>query len=135
MTQIENGMIVGAEKYDPQCRDVKERRCAICKEWWPESSLIHYQETGDWVCPECRVQYLREQGADFVEDYIDAHQMEYYEGWWWTGQSADEQLKAIKLAYLTSITDPAEIEPLARDRVEFCQDAEDFLEFVEDKLK
>ena len=48
---LENGMIVGAEKYDPQCRDVKERRCAICREWWPESSLIHYQETGDLVCP------------------------------------------------------------------------------------
>ena len=53
-----------------------------------------------------------------MEDYIGAHQMEYYAGWWWT-----------------SITDPVEIEPLARDRVEFCQDAEDFLEFVEDKLK
>lgn len=135
MTQIENGMIVGAEKYDPQCRDVKERRCAICKEWWPESSLIHYQETGDWVCPECRVQYLREQGADFVESYIDAHQMEYYAGWWWTSQTAEEQLKVIKMAYLNSITDPVEIEPLARDRVEFCQDAEDFLEFVEGKIR
>ena len=50
-------------------------------------------------------------------------------------QSADEQLNVIKLAYLAIITDPVEIDPLARDRVEFCQDAEDFLEFVEDKIK
>ena len=26
MTQIENGMIVGAEKYDPQCQDIKMQR-------------------------------------------------------------------------------------------------------------
>ena len=70
-----------------------------------------------------------------MEDYIGAHQMEYYAGWWWTSQSAEEQLKVIKLAYLESITDPVEIEPLARDRVEFCQDAEDFLEFVEAQIK
>ena len=134
MTQIENGMIVGAEKYDPQCQDIKMQRCTVCREMWPQGDLTYYAGTGDWVCPDCRMQYLREQGADFVESYIDAHQMEYYAGWWWTSQSAEEQLKVIKMAYLSSITDPVEIEPLARDRVEFCQDAEDFLEFVEEKL-
>lgn len=135
MTQIENGMIVGAEKYDPQCQDVKMQRCTVCHEMWPQGDLTYYAGTGDYVCPECRVQYLREQGADFVEDYIGAHQMEYYAGWWWTGQSAEEQLKVIKMAYLSRITDPVEIDPLARDRVEFCQDAEDFLEFVEGKIR
>lgn len=39
------------------------------------------------------------------------------------------------MAYLSSITDPVEIDPLARDRVEFCQNAEDFLEYVEDRIK
>lgn len=134
MTQIENGMIVGAEKYDPQCQHVRMQRCTVCHEMWPQGDLILYSGTGDYVCPECRVQYLREQGANFVESYIDAHQMEYYARWW-TSQSPEEQLKVVKLAYLISITDPVEIEPIARDRVEFCEDAEDFLEFVEDKLK
>ena len=122
MVQIENGMIVGAEKYDPQCQDVKMQRCTVCHEMWPQGDLTYYTGTGDWVCPDCRMQYLREQGADFVESYIESHQMDYY-------------ANVIKLAYLASITDPAEIEPLARDRVEFCQDAEDFLEFVEEQLK
>ena len=135
MTQIENGMIVGAEKYDPQCQDIKMQRCTVCHEMWPQGDLTYYAGTGDYVCPECRVQYLREQGANFVEDYIVAHEMDYYAGWWWTSQSDDEQLKVIKLAYLKSITDPAKIESLARDWVEFCREAEDFLEFVEDKLK
>ena len=32
MTQIETGMIVGAEKYDLQCQDVKMQRCTVCHE-------------------------------------------------------------------------------------------------------
>ena len=78
MVQIENGMIVGAEKYDPQCQDIKMQRCTVCHEMWPQGDLTYYAGTGDWVCPDCRMQYLREQGADFVESYIESHQMDYY---------------------------------------------------------
>lgn len=132
---LENGMIVGAEKYDPQCQDVIERRCAICKEWWPESSLIHYQETGDLVCPECRVQYLREQGADFVERYVESHPVDYYIGWWWKGLTEAEKLRAVKMVYWYYLTKSMKFDVFAKDRVEFCEDAENFLEFVEDKIK
>ena len=41
MTQIENGMIVGAERYDPQCQDVKMQRCTVCHEMWPQGDLTY----------------------------------------------------------------------------------------------
>lgn len=51
---FENGMIVGAERHDPQCRDIECRgcecsRCTCCELWVPDDELITFGN-GDRVC-------------------------------------------------------------------------------------
>ena len=36
---IENGMIVGAERHDPQCQDVECSRCDTCDQWVPDTEI------------------------------------------------------------------------------------------------
>ena len=135
MTQIENGMIVGAEKYDPQCQDIKMHRCTVCLEMWPQGDLTYYSGTSDWVCPECRMQYLREQGADFVEDYIESHPEDYYIGWWWASLTKYEKLRAVKKVYWETLSKSMKIDPIMKDRVEFCEWEDGFTDYVEAQIK
>ena len=135
MTQIENGMIVGAERYDPQCKDVKMQRCTVCHEMWPQGDLTYYAGTGDWVCPDCRIQYLREQGADFVESYIESHPVDYYIGWRWAGLTESEKLRAVKKVYWETLSKSMKIDPIIKDRVEFCEWEDGFTDYVEAQIK
>ena len=66
---IENGMIVGAERYDPQCQDVECSRCDTCDQWVPDTEIAVFGN-GDRVCNDCLHDYLESQGADFVPGYI-----------------------------------------------------------------
>ena len=135
MTQIENGMIGGAEKYDPQCQDVKMQRCTVCHKMWPQGDLTYYAGTGDWVCPDCRMQYLREQGADFVEGYIESHPADYYIGWWWAGLTESEKLRSVKKVYWETLSKSMKIDPIIKDRVEFCEWEDGFTDYVEAQIK
>ena len=39
---LENGMIIGAESYDPQCREVAQGKCAHCKQTVPVYELTEF---------------------------------------------------------------------------------------------
>ena len=134
MTQIENGMIVGAEKYDPQCQDIKMQRCTVCHEMWPQGDLTYYAGTGDWVCPECRVRYLREQGADFVNEYIRQNEWDFYANWLFANADREEQLRVIKAGYLAENTNPIRHDYMESQKVDFCKEDDGFLQFVKEKL-
>lgn len=130
---LENGMIVGAESYDPQCKEVAQGKCAHCKQTVPVYELTEFAN-GERVCGDCEAAYLRLNGADFVEPYIEEHHEEYYKDWWWDNLCVAEQLKHIKLAYLSQILEPSDAEEQAKDRVCFCEESDDFLQFVKEKL-
>ncbi len=134
MTQIENGMIVGAEKYDLQCQDVKMQRCTVCHEMWPQGDLTYYAGTGDWVCPDCRMQYLREQGADFVNEYIRQNEWDFYANWLFANADREEQLRVIKAGYLAENTNPIRHDYMESQKVDFCEEDDGFLQFVKEKL-
>lgn len=134
MTQIENGMIVGAEKYDPQCQDVKMQRCTVCHEMWPQGDLTYYAGTGDYVCPDCRMQYLREQGADFVNEYIRQNEWDFYANWLFANADREEQLRVIKAGYLAENTNPIRHDYMESQKVDFCKEDDGFLQFVKEKL-
>lgn len=134
MTQIENGMIVGAERYDPQCQDVKMQRCTVCHEMWPQGDLTYYAGTGDWVCPDCRMQYLREQGADFVNEYIRQNEWDFYANWLFANADREEQLRVIKAGYLAENTNPIRHDYMESQKVDFCEEDDGFLQFVKEKL-
>lgn len=130
---LENGMIVGAESYDPQCKEVAQGKCAHCKQTVPVYELTEFAN-GERVCGDCEAAYLRLNGADFVEPYIEEHQKDYYKHWWWDNLCFEEQLKHIKLAYLSQILEPSDADDLAADKFEFCEESDDFLQFVREKL-
>lgn len=131
---LENGMIVGAEKYDPQCQDVKMQRCTVCHEMWPQEDLTYYAGTGDWVCPDCRMQYLREQGADFVSEYIRQNEWDFYANWLFANADREEQLRVIKAGYLAENTNPIRHDYMESQKIDFCKEDDGFLQFVEEKL-
>lgn len=130
---LENGMIVGAESYDPQCREVAQGKCAHCKQTVSVYELTEFAN-GERVCGDCEAAYLRLNGADFVEEYVEEHQKDYYKHWWWDNLCFEEQLKHIKLAYLSQILEPSDADDLASDRTEFCKESDDFLQFVRERL-
>lgn len=130
---LENRMIVGAESYDPQCREPQKGYCVQCRQMVPVYELTEFAN-GERVCRDCEAAYLRLNGADFVEPYIEEHQKDYYKHWWWDNLCFEEQLKHIKLAYLSQILEPSDADDLAADKFEFCEESDDFLQFVREKL-
>ena len=130
---IENGMIVGAESYDPQCREPQKGYCVQCRQMVPVYELTEFAN-GERVCGDCEAAYLRLNGADFVEPYIEEHQEEYYREWWWDNLTPSQQLREIKIVYLAQILKPSDADDLAVDKFEFCEESDDFLQFVREKM-
>lgn len=130
---IENGMIIGAERYDPQCQDVECSRCDACDQWTPDSDMVVFSN-GDKVCSDCLHDYLESQGADFVPGYIAQNEADFWLNWMFANADREEQLRVVKAGYL------AELKPLQHDyieqqKVDFCRDDAEFLEYVRRELK
>lgn len=100
---IENGMIVCTEFYDAQCREPQKGYCVHCKQLVPVDELTEFM-SGDRVCNDCLHDYLEVQGADFVNEYIQQNEWEFYGSWWFTGLDREEQLRVIKAGYLVENT-------------------------------
>ena len=73
---LENGMIVGAESCDPQCREAQKGYCVQCKHLVPVHELTEFAN-GERVCDDCLHDYLETQGADFVNEYIRQNEWEF----------------------------------------------------------
>ena len=130
---LENGMIVGAESCDPQCREPQKGYCVHCKQMVPMQELTEFAN-GERVCTDCLTEYLKLNGADFVPEYIAEHLEEYLKDWWFKNLSPKEQIEVLKAGYLAASLTETEHEYLAQDRVDFCQEDEGFLPFVKEKL-
>lgn len=102
---FENGMVVGAERHDPQCRDIECSRCTCCKLWVPDDELVAFSN-GDRVCNDCLYDYLSNQGADFVPGYIAEHEADFWLDWMFEGADEEEKLRVITAGYLAEMLDP-----------------------------
>lgn len=130
---LENGMIVGAERHDPQCRDIECSRCTCCKLWVPDDELITFSN-GDRVCNDCLYDYLSNQGTDFVPGYIAEHEADFWLRWMFEGADEEEKLRVITAGYLAEMLDPEKNELIQREKAEFCRHSEDFLDYVKEGL-
>lgn len=131
---IENGIITSAEYYDPQCREPKHGYCVHCKQLVPVDELTTFT-SGDTVCNDCLHDYLELQGADFVNEYIQQNEWEFYGSWWFTGLDREEQLRVIKAGYLAENINSAQHDYLESQKVDFCKEDDGFLEFVKERLE
>lgn len=130
---LENGMIVGAERVDMQCREVEQGFCAHCKELVPVQELTAFAN-GERVCKDCMNAYLELNGADFVEEYISENEWAFYGDWRFNSLTQSEQLRELKAGCLMQNTLPKQRDELEKQKAEFCLNSEDFLEFVRGKL-
>lgn len=116
---IENGMIVGAERHDPQCQDVECSRCDTCDQWVPDTEIAVFGN-GDRVCNDCLHDYLESQGADFVPGYIAQNEAEFWPDWLFANADPDEQLRVVKAGYLAEGLKPLQKEYIEQQKVDFC---------------
>lgn len=135
---IENGMIVGAERYDPQCQDTECRdcecsRCSCCSQWVPDNELTAFSN-GDRVCVDCLHDYLEKQGADFVPEYIAQNEADFWLSWLFANADREEQLRVVKAGYLAEALKPLQKEYIEEQKADFCRDDAEFLEYVKEAL-
>lgn len=130
---IENGMIVGAERHDPQCQDVECSRCDVCDQWTPDNDMVVFSN-GDKVCNDCLHDYLESQGADFVPEYIAQNEADFWLKWLFTNADRDEQLRVVKAGYLAEALKPLQKEYIEEQKADFCRDDTEFLEYVKEAL-
>lgn len=129
---IENGMIVGADRHDPQSWRQERRICVRCGEDIPAEEIIKLGD--DHVCRDCLRDYLLDNGADFVEDFIHENEKEYYMDWWWGGLDDDERLRMVRYVYEFYYLPECMRDKRADDRAEFCRDDDRFPEYVKGQL-
>lgn len=132
MTQIENGMLFGT---DPQDSPMPYR----CSECGDGCSHVTEFRSGEKICDDCKPHYLDANGGDFVEDYIDRHEPEYFKTWWFDNLELSEKMSIIKAEYyqqesLESRLGVSDEYRLAADRAEFCAESDGFQRYVELRL-
>lgn len=123
------------ESYDPASKEIICGICCHCKDKVPVNELTEFA-SGDRVCRDCMMEYLKSMGDDFVEDYIadsKENQWAYLFEWWFKELDKSEQLDILKAGYLKRL-DVLEADRLAADRAEFCKEQEDYTDFVKEKL-
>lgn len=131
---IENGMIVGAESWDPQCQDIECSRCNVCKQWVPDNEITEFFG-GDKVCKECIGDYLIKNSPEFEEPFVKEHLPEYVREWWKHCLDRDERDDMMLKMYYAFRLNPENTDRLKEDRHCFCRSHAEFLDYVEEGLK
>lgn len=124
---IENGMISSTWHYTNYMPGTV--LCDMCHQRVDEGDTTHFNSTGETVCVDCMGEYLRNNGGDFINDYISEHEKEYYLDWWFKSLTDEEKISVLKNAYKHE--DKGE---MAEDRVDFCKNDDKFYSFVKECL-
>lgn len=130
---VENGMIVGEEYHDPQCREIDKGYCVQCKQLVPVHELIEFAN-GERICRDCETEYLELQGADFIGEYVRQNEWDFYANWMFANADREEQLRIIKAGYAAEIINSIQHDDMENQKVEFCKEDDCFLQFVKEKL-
>lgn len=132
---VENGMIVGAERYDIQYQDEEKVQCCCCEEMVLMSECVEFGD-GDIVCEDCVADYLVDRSDDYVDDYIEDHSYEYYKEWRFDNMAKKEQLETLEMAYQVEerLYSGARKRALFEDRKAFCLEDDGFLDSVQKEL-
>lgn len=131
---LENGMIVGADRHDPQQQDQELFRCCKCGEMVTFDEITSFS-SGDDVCKDCLSDYLREHDADFVDPYISEYEKYYLMDWWWAGLDDNQKLEIVRQAYKNHYAPECKQKEMVRDRQEFCREDPDFPAYVKEHLQ
>lgn len=124
---LENGMIVGASKYDKQ--DQPMLTCPVCKD-----SCWQLVNTVDgFMCPDCEDEFLDANKSDFIDDFIDDNKEKFH--WdWLDSLTQEDRLKVLGWALLKyERTHPVDV---AQFRLEWIEENElDFKRFMQERLE
>lgn len=101
---LENGMIVGAWRHDPQQQPLQI--CPVCLE--DVGELIQTSE--GWMCPDCADDLVEANEAEFAPEYIAERRLEYLEGLldWAEGDERRGALEAACAYLVTQYPDVAD---------------------------
>lgn len=133
--QVENGMLIGAERYDMQYQDEEKVQCCCCKEMLLITECVKLG-CGDIVCEDCIPEYLVARSDDYVDNYVEEHAYEYYKEWQFDNMAKKEQLETLKRAYQAEeqLYSGARKRALFEDRKAFCLEDDGFLDSVQKEL-
>lgn len=133
---VENGMLVGSERYDMQYQEEEKVQCCYCEEMVFMPECVEFGD-GDIVCEDCVVDYLVDRSDDYVDDYIEDNAYEYYKEWRFDNMGKKEQLEILKKAYEAEeqLYSGARKRALFEDRKAFCLEEDGFLDSVQKKLE
>lgn len=108
--------------------------CIFCKETVLEISVTRFCN-GDVVCEGCLKNYLESVAGDFVDEYVYNNRLEYLDRWF-NGLPSEEKERILRNEYAKRKAQESilGIDDLAKDRVDFCECDNNFLDFVKGKL-
>ena len=111
--------------------------CSLCGEPSPELTVFR---DGLAVCEDCLHDYLRAQADRYTTQYIDDNQARFYLTFWWDNLPQQERLAIAKREYckqrqlLAQAGDVAGLKDYLDCEQDFMMDAEDWMDYVKDKL-
>ena len=119
---------------------IKTCTCDRCKDREVPSWDITQFDNGDCICGDCLHDYLENVGGDFVEEYIEEHSREFLVDWWFNGlKDTLEDREFLELVSRVYLMESLRAKLLGDDwieeeKVSYCQESEDYLEFVKGRI-
>lgn len=135
---LENGMIVGAERVDMQCRERQGILCSQCGERYGEDVITYLD--GKAVCDDCLQEYIDEYGKDHAEEFIDDFISENIdaraEDFWQNDMTEQEKKDTMRWAYLEAkrMHKESNLHYIEQSDRDFCLSSDDYAEFVRERL-
>lgn len=135
---LENGMIVGAERVDMQCRERQGILCSQCGERYGEDDITYLD--GKAVCCDCLKEYIDEYGRDHAEEFADDFISENIDAraadFWQNDMTEQEKKDAMSWAYLEAkrMHKASNLHDIEQSDRDFCLSSDDYAEFVRERL-
>ena len=110
-------------------RETRMAACTRCGDEFPECDLMPLD--GHFVCENCIKDKCDEHADELREDFIAAHEAEFYLDYWWAYLPQEDRLRLAKQAYQAEAGEVG----LPELEGDFCVDHEDWLSFAEGELE
>ncbi|WP_154018819.1 hypothetical protein [Anaerotruncus rubiinfantis] len=138
----ENGMLIGADRYDVQLREPKMTKCARCGEDVPEYETVEIGKATvcrdciadycDGLYPEYGQLYLNENAKHYIEsENIPLDSDDLYLNWWFHNLERADRLRVLQGIYLLESASVGG-EALKEWEKAFVTQSDDWIDFVKE---
>jgi hypothetical protein len=139
---LENGMLIGADRYDVQLREPKMTKCAHCGEDVPGYETVEIGN--DIVCRDCISDYCDDLFPEYGQLYLNENAERYakneripkdseelYLNWWFQNLERSDRLRVLQGIYLLESASVGG-EDLKEWEKAFVTQSDDWIDFVKD---